>query len=219
MNLFIIKILFKRVIVPKIINVSTLMIPVVGTGRAQAWQLVKFWTVKVMITVSDFDLTTHPLTMAPRPLPRHSDSWTLVLVSLLVWSLQLQTADCCHIFCPCLLSIYHFLMYTTLQYALHTTICIKSEGKYTKEWRFQEKNLLPLSFSLLWVMSILLFKKKHPSPSSFLPPFVLPSPLLSLAPSRQLWSAQKLIFRVLTTMFFLLTAGFHLQSTGGQYLG
>lgn len=150
------------------------MIPVVGTGRAQAWQLVKFWTVKVMITVSDFDLTTHPLTMAPRPLPRHSDSWTLVLVSLLVWSLQLQTADCCHIFCPCLLSIYHFLMYTT---RYHTTICTTHNNMH-KVWRQiykrmeipREKPSPSVFFSFMSNVDFTLKKKKASFPLLFSPP-------------------------------------------------
>lgn len=124
-----------------------------------------------MITVGDFDLTTHPLTMAPRPLPRHSDSWTLVLVSWLVWSLQLQTADCCHIFWSCLLSTDHYMSLPNaatqaLQCALTQQYawCLKADILHNLG--FKRKTFSPC---LLWVMFIFLFFKAS-SPLLLSPP-------------------------------------------------
>lgn len=47
-------------------------------------QVVSFMSVTGMITATGFELTIHPLHTAPRPLLRTSDSWTLLLVLLLV---------------------------------------------------------------------------------------------------------------------------------------
>lgn len=46
---------------------------------------------------SDFYLATWPVNTAPRPLLWLSDSWTSVLVSPPVWSLQQKSGVCCHI--------------------------------------------------------------------------------------------------------------------------
>lgn len=204
------------------------MIPIVGTGehRPDSWSSFELWRLWSQWAISISPLThspTHHGPKTPAQALRQLDPGSGFITSLVTTTTkqQIVVTYFALVCCPYTIS-WCIPQDTTLHYALHTTICIKSEGKYTKEWRFQEKNLPPLSFSLSWVTSILLLKKKKsilPPPLCSPPPFVLPSPLLSLAPSRQLWSAQKLIFRVLTTMFFLPTAGFHLQSTGGQYLG
>lgn len=72
--------------------------------RPDSWSSLRLWRLWSQWVISISQLTHPP--WPPRPLLWHSDSWTLVLVSLLVWSLQLQTAVRCHMFCLCLLCPY-----------------------------------------------------------------------------------------------------------------
>lgn len=180
------------------------MLKTSSTGRRQ---LVRFSTVKGYDPSERFPSHRTPPRHGPprRPPLRAADSWTLVLVSLGPnnWKRQAEVPCCAPVGCA-LVSCRRGLIVIVTPH----TVCTLSE-------RGQEQSLLPLF--LLRVMSISLFSPP-PSPTHSLF-FLLFSPSPSLAPSRQLWSPQKLISRVLTTMFFLPTAGFHLQSTGGQYLG
>lgn len=202
----------------------TVLIVGAGKHRPDSWSGSGLWRLW-----SQWVISISPLSMAARPLLRPSDSWTLVLVSLLVWSIQLQTAVFCHVFGTYVLSLYHVSICLSLNATTQTchtwqiVMVLKLVAQYahslkTDKPKNGEAKSESFSLCLFLFMSNVDFLKA-PFPLLFSPPFLLLSPLLSLAPSRQLWSAQKLIFRVLTTMFFLPTAGFHLQSTGGQYLG
>lgn len=198
-------------------SVNTLMIPMVGTGelRPDSWSSSELWRLWSQWVISISPLTHSPWPQDPCPGTQTAGPWFWFHDSFGHYHYKQQIVVtyfglvCCPhtitCFCQMLLRR-RCSMLNTQQYAR----CLRADILHNLASKRK-------TFSLclwVWVMSIFLFFFKHSASSSYLPP-----PLLSLVPSRQLWSAQKLIFRVLTTMFFLPTAGFHLQSTGGQYLG
>lgn len=170
-----------------------------------------------MITASDFDLTTLPLTTHGPETPARAATQTagpwfwfhyqfghrdykqqIVVTSFFFFFLRRFALVCC---------AYRFL------YCLWQ-VPRESGG-------FQGKKTSPPFFLSFMSNADFPFLTHPTAPHPTAPPSPpLPLHYFHSAPfSRQLWSAQKLIFRVLTTMFFLPTAEFHLQSTGGQYLG
>lgn len=74
---FVIKILFKHVLVPKIMSVNTLMIPTVGTGehRPDSWSSLELWRLWSQWVISISPLTHSPWPQDPCPGTQTAGPW------------------------------------------------------------------------------------------------------------------------------------------------